>query len=129
MQFVASNDVKEGMYVAADVRDDYGRTLIGRGQRIGQHHIVRLRKFKISSIFIDPNDSENIEKPSKSAIRMQCEQVLQTSIARTTQQFAGKRLAVDPIEIKAATDCLVDALMQSKNPMVTLSDIDCSGDR
>jgi HD-GYP domain-containing protein (c-di-GMP phosphodiesterase class II) len=129
MQFVSAKEVCEGMYVAADVRDDMGRTLIARGQRIGQHHIVRLRKFRIDNIFIDPDNGEKVDKPEKSEIREQCEQVLANSISRTTQEFACKKLAVDPRAVKEATDRLVDALVQSQNPLVTLADMNTTGDR
>lgn len=129
MQMVAASAVREGMYVAADVRDDQGRTLIARGQRIGQHHIVRLRKFRIEAIFIDPDHGVQADRPARSAIRERCEQVLGQCITGTMQEFSQKRLVIDATAVREAIDCLVASLMRSRNSLVTLSDIATRTDR
>lgn len=129
MQFVAANDIREGMVVAQDVADPTGRTLIARGQTIGMHHIVRLRKFKIANIFIDPTHGEQLVKPTQSELRDQCQKVLQSACGKLTQEMANKRLNLDAKAIQEALASLVDALMKSKNPLVTLLDVSTSGDR
>src|ERR1051325_3514796 len=110
MEFVASGQIREGMCVAEDVTDPQGRTLIARGQRIGFHHIVRLRKFGIQSLFIDPKNGEGVAKPGKSEIRKQCEAVLSASCAKLTQEFAAKRINLDGAAIRAAMENLVESL-------------------
>lgn len=129
MQFVAAHDIREGMVVAQDVADPTGRTLIARGQMIGMHHIVRLRKFRIANIFIDPTHGEQLVKPSQSEVRDQCQKVLQSACGKLTQEFANKKLALDGKAIQEALTNLVDALMKSKCPLVTLLDVSTGGDR
>ncbi|MCS6774960.1 MAG: HD domain-containing phosphohydrolase [Chloroherpetonaceae bacterium] len=129
MQMVAASAVREGMYVAADVRDDQGRTLIARGQRIGQHHIVRLRKFRIEAIFIDPDHGVQADQPARSTIRERCERVLEQCITGTMQEFSQKRLVIDAAAVREAVDCLVAALVRSRNALITLSDVAAGTDR
>ena len=129
MQFVAAKDVREGMCVAQDVCDPMGRVLIARGQKVAQHHIVRLRKFEISSIFIDPAHGESVARPARSELRAQCEQALGSAFQQMRQDFAEKRVNLDAATLKAAANTLVDSLMRSKSPMVTLCDIGADSDR
>lgn len=129
MQFVTAREIREGMCVAEDVRDPQGRTLIARGQKIGSHHIVRLRKFRIEAVFIDPRNGEGVERPSKSELRAQCEKVLCDACAKLTQEFANKKIVLDTKAIREASDRLVDSLMNCKNPLVTLLDVSTSSDR
>ncbi|HLK60163.1 MAG TPA: HD domain-containing phosphohydrolase [Chthonomonadaceae bacterium] len=117
------------MCVAEDVRDPQGRTLIARGQRLGLHHIERLRKFHIEALFIDPRNGEAVVKPTKSELREECEKALQASFGNLQKEFKEKRVALDTAAIKAAANSLVDALMKSKNPLVTLLDVSTSSDR
>ncbi len=129
MQFVALRDIKEGMCVSENVDDEHGRTLIARGQRIGYHHIARLRKFRIDSIFIDPNNGEAVVKPTKTELRERCVTVLKGAFCQVSQDFTRKKIALDPVAIKEVSGGLVDALMQSKNPLVTLVDISAGPDK
>ncbi len=129
MQFVTSRDVREGMCVAEDVCDPTGRVLIARGQRLGSHHLVRLRKFQIRSIFIDPTNGEAVVKPTKSVLREQCQTVLNDSFEQLRQEFANKKITLDARSIQMATDNLLAALMKSNKPMVTLCDVSTSSDR
>lgn len=129
MQFVSSRDVREGMCVAEDVRDQHGRTLIARGQRLGAHHIVRLRKFGIQAVFIDPNNGEGYQKPTRSELRDECQKVLNQSFSQLTSQFAEKKIALDPKSIQSAADKLVDSLSHSRNSLITLLDVSTSTDR
>lgn len=128
MQFVAARDLREGMCVAEDVKDAYGRTLIARGQRLGLHHIVSLRRFRVESLFIDPRGGETVEKPTQSELRRQCEEVLRSSRDQLTKNFTEKRIALDTQSIQAIADKLVEALVKSKNPLVTLLDVSSSSD-
>jgi HD-GYP domain-containing protein (c-di-GMP phosphodiesterase class II) len=128
MQFVSARDIKEEMCVAADVRDDHGRILIARGQRLGPHHIARLRKFHIESIFIDPEHGAKVEKPSKSEIRQECERVLGKAYSNLAQEFASKRIAIDAQAINQVSQQLVEALSRCKDPLIVLSDIDAESD-
>ena len=129
MQFVALRDMKEGMCVAEDVCDDNGRVLIAHGQRIGLHHIARMRKFRIEAIFIDPNNGEALVKPTKTELRERCVKVLKGAFCQVAQDFAEKKIALDSAAIKDVSGGLVDALMQSKNPLVTLIDISAGPDK
>jgi len=129
MQFVALRDIKEGMCVSENVCDEQGRTLIARGQRIGSHHIARLRKFRIESLFIDPNNGESVVKPTKTELRERCVEVMKGAFCQITGEFKEKRVALDAAAIKDVSGRLVDALMQSKNPLVTLIDISAGLDK
>lgn len=129
MQFVGLRDVREGMCVAEDIRDQFGRTLLARGQKVGQHHIVRLRKFGVESIFIDERHGENIPKPTKSELRDQCVKVLSGVCGKLAQEFAAKRIVLDAQAIQAATDNLVESLINSRNSVVTLLDVSTSTDK
>lgn len=129
MQFVPANQVREGMCVAQDICDPQGRILIARGQRIGTHHLVRMRKFGITNIFIDPSGGEAYVKPTRSELREECEKVLSEAFGNLTKEFAAKRITLNAQAIKQATDRLVDALLQAKNPLVTLLDVSGSSDR
>jgi HD-GYP domain-containing protein (c-di-GMP phosphodiesterase class II) len=129
MQFVSARDVKEGMCVAEDVRDPMGRTLIARGQRIGDHHIIRMRKFGIASIFIDPNNGEGVKPPTKSEIRTECEKVLSGVCGQLATEMDAKKLALNAKDIQATIDHLLEALLKSKNPLVALCDIATESDR
>ena len=129
MQFVASRDAREGMCVAEAVYDPQGRTLIARGQRLGTHHLVRLRKFGIRAIFIDPTNGEAVVKPTRSDLREQCQQVLGNACQSLRQEFAAKRVILDAASIKAAADNLLDALTRTNKPLVTLCHVNDSSDR
>ena len=129
MQFVSLQNIKEGMCVAEDVRDTQGRTLIARGQRIGLHHITRLRKFRVEALFIDPNNGEGTVAPTKSELRDRCIETLKTSFSDLTKELENKRIALDTRAIEDVTDRLVEALLQSKKPLVTLIDINAGPDK
>ena len=129
MQFVASKDTREGMCVAEDICDPQGRVLIARGQRLGMHHIIRMRKFRIRSIFIDPANGETVVKPTRSDLREQCQQVLGEACGRMRQEFANKKVVLDAVAIKTATDSLLQALSRSNKPLVTLCNVGASSDR
>ena len=129
MQFVALRDIKEGMCVSENVCDDQGRTLIARGQLIGPHHIARLRKFRIESLFIDPHHGESVVKPTKTELRERCVEVMKGSFSQISGEFNEKRVALDAAAIKDVSARLVDALMESKNPLVTLLDISAGPDK
>ncbi len=129
MQFVASKDAREGMCVAEDICDPQGRVLIARGQRLGMHHIIRMRKFRIRSIFIDPANGESVVKPTRSDLRDQCRQVLGESCGKLKQEFANKKVVLDAASIKAATDNLLQALSRTNKPLVTLCNVGASSDR
>ena len=129
MQFVASKDAREGMCVAEDICDPQGRVLIARGQRLGMHHIIRMRKFRIRSIFIDPANGETLVKPTRSDLRDQCRQVLGESFAHLQQEFANKKVVLDAAAIKTATDSLLHALSRANKPLVTLCHVAASSDR
>ncbi len=129
MQFVVSKDAREGMCVAEDICDPQGRVLIARGQRLGMHHIIRMRKFRILSIFIDPANGETLVKPTRSDLRDQCRQVLGQSFAQLQQEFANKKVVLDAAAIKIATDSLLQALSRANKPLVTLCNVAASSDR
>src|SRR5438128_30962 len=129
MQFVASRDVREGMCVAEAVCDPQGRTLIARGQRLGSHHIARLRKFRIEAIFIDPTHGENVEKPTRSDLREQCEEVLSVSCDKLKSDLSARGLMLDTRTIQKVMDRLVQALLASKDPLVTLLEMSAGSDR
>ena len=129
MQFVASRDAREGMCIAEDICDPQGRVLIARGQRLGMHHIVRMRKFRIRSIFIDPANGESIVKPTRSDLRDQCRQVLGDACSQLKQEFANKKIVLDAAAIKSAADNLLTALSRAKKPLVTLCNMGASSDR
>ncbi|MBC7527916.1 MAG: HD domain-containing protein [Chthonomonadaceae bacterium] len=129
IQYVMAREVKEGMCVAQNICDDKARILIMRGQRLGHHHIVRMRKFGISGVFIDPDHGEKVVPPSRTEIRKLCEKVLTSSCEKLTQEFAAKKVTLDRKAITDCTDNLVEALMKAKKPLVTLLDIDTGSDR
>ncbi len=119
MLFIPSSQVIEGMCVAEDVVDLYGRMLIARGQRIGPSHLQRLHKFGIQSLFIDQNHGQSPALPTKSNLRKQCESALST----ISDKFAGGDTTSppDPVGIRAAADALVTSLVKAGKAIVTLS--------
>src|SRR3954463_3510705 len=120
MLFVPSSQITEGMCVAEDVVDQYGRMLIARGQRIGPSHLQRLHKFGIQSLFIDQHNGAKPLAPTKSNLRKQCESVLETF----SPKFAGGELAPpppDPGAVGAAADALVTSLVKAGKAIVTLT--------
>ena len=129
MQFVASRDAREGMCVAEDVCDANGRVLIARGQRLGVHHLVRMRRFRIRSFFIDPTNGETVVKKTRADLREECQQVLGDALGQLRREFATKRVRLDAASINTATDNLLNALMKAKKPLVTLCDVSASSDR
>lgn len=108
------------MCVAEDVQDQFGRTLIARGQRIGTSHLQRLHKFGIQSLFIDPHHGERPPPPAKSSLRKQCENVLKALGPRFAGD-AGPIHAPDPGAVRAAADAMVTSLVKAGKAVVTLT--------
>ena len=129
MQFVVSRNAREGMCVAEDIYDPHGRVLITRGQRLGTHHLVRLRKFQIRAIFIDPTQGEVVVKPTRADLREQCLQMLAHAFQQLRQGQTGERVCLDTAAIMAAADALIAALKDGSKPLVTLTDAGMDGDR
>src|ERR1019366_4564451 len=96
---------------------------------IGDHHIIRMRKFGIGSIFIDPNNGEGVKPPTKSEIRVECEKVLSSVVSNLKTELDAKKLALNAQAIQSTIDNLLDALLKSKNPLVALLDIANESDR
>lgn len=93
------------------------------------HHIIRMRKFRIRSIFIDPANGESVVKPTRSDLREQCRQVLGEACAKLQQEFANKKVVLDAATIKTTTDSLLHALSRANKPLVTLCNVGASSDR
>ena len=129
MQFVVSRNAREGMCVAEDIYDPHGRVLITRGQRLGTHHLVRLRKFQIRAIFIDPTQGETVVKPNRADLREQCLGALAGAFQQLRQGQTGERVRLDTAAIMAAVDTLIDALKDGGKPLVTLTGAGMDGDR
>ena len=129
MQFVVSRNAREGMCVAEDIYDPHGRVLITRGQRLGTHHLVRLRKFHIRAIFIDPTQGEAVVKPTRADLREQCLGALAHAFQQLRQGQTGERVRLDTAAIMAAADALIGALKPGGKPLVTLHDAGIGDDR
>ncbi len=129
MKFILARDVCEGMCVAQDVCDPKGRILIARGQRMSDYHVIRLRKFRIQSIFIDERHGEPAVRPDRSEVRDKCMTVLAASTAHIGEELSGKSISLDAEAIGSATETLIEALLRSRNPLVTLLDVSTDSDR
>jgi HD-GYP domain-containing protein (c-di-GMP phosphodiesterase class II) len=129
MQFVVSRHAREGMCVAEDICDSHGRVLIARGQRLGNHHLIRLRKFHIRAIFIDPARGETVVKATRSELRNQCQQTLSDACDQIRQKPAAGQAQLNTASIMAAADNLIAALKKGKKALVTLSDVGIDDDR
>lgn len=127
MLFVSSSQLTEGMCVAEDVRDHYGRVLIARGQRIRASHVAGLGKFGIHSLFIDPNNGETPAPPAKSNVRAQCEDAI-AAVAPGAIQHGRQLSARERRAIRDAADSLVTSLVHSPKSVLALShDADPAG--
>lgn len=129
MEFVATQDIREGMCVCQNIYDDTGRLLIARGQLVGRHHIARLRKFGITSLFIDPEHGETKVNKSRPELREACAEVLRDTCRQISKDLSAKNIDVDTAAIEAAVNHLLDALAQNKNGLVTLLDVANGPDR
>ena len=127
MQLVLTGDVREGQTVARDVRDERGRILLARGQRLTASLIQRLFKFQVHGIYLRDGLGEEPELV-KSEVREKCQEVLSDSFGKLAQVASAKRLTLDATAIQRATENLVDALMSNRNPLVTLLDINAGSD-
>lgn len=129
MEFVATQDIREGMCVCQNIYDDNGRLLVARGQLVGRHHIARLRRFGINSLFIDPENGEAKANKSRPELREECAEVLRDTCKQISKDFAAKQISVNAAAIDAAVNHLLDALSQCKNGLVTLLDVATGPDR
>ena len=129
MQFVVSRNAREGMCVAEDICDAHGRILIARGQKLGNHHLIRLRKFRIRAIFIDPQRGETVVKATRSDLRNQCQKSLSDACDQIRQKPAAGKAQLDTAAILAAADSMIAALKKGKKAHVTLRNVGLDDDR
>ncbi len=129
MQLIPSESVKEGQYIARDVRDGHGRILLSKGQRLTTSLISRLFKFRVESVYIRDGFSENEPELVRTEIKQKCQELLGNSFNNITQEMGAKRLALNPDAIRRATDALLSSLLSVRNPIVTILDISSSSDR
>ena len=61
MRYVAIEDAKPGMYLAYDLYDSQGRTVIGGGCELTANYIQRLREYGFAAVYIDDDISEDIK--------------------------------------------------------------------
>ena len=129
MQLVPSQSVREGQCIARDVRDGHGRVLLAKGQRLTSSLISRLLKFRVESVYIRDGFSENEPELVRTEIKQKCQELLGSSFLQIADEMGAKRLALDADAIRRATEALLDSLLSTKNPIVTLLDISTSSDR
>lgn len=61
MRYVAIEDARPGMYLAYDLYDSQGRTVIGGGCELTANYIQRLREYGFAAVYIDDEISEDIK--------------------------------------------------------------------
>ena len=61
MRYVAIEDARPGMYLAYDLYDSQGRTVIGGGCELTANYIQRLREYGFAAVYIDDDISEDIK--------------------------------------------------------------------
>ena len=61
MRYVAIEDAKPGMYLAYDLYDSQGRTIIGGGSELTENYIKRLSEYGFAAVYIDDDISEDIK--------------------------------------------------------------------
>lgn len=61
MRYVAIEDAKPGMYLAYDLYDSQGRTIIGGGCELTENYIKRLSEYGFAAVYIDDDISEDIK--------------------------------------------------------------------
>lgn len=129
MQLVPSQSVREGQCIARDVRDGQGRVLLSKGQRLTSSLISRLFKFRVESVYIRDGFSENEPELVRAEVKQKCQELLSSSFTKIATEMGAKKLAVDADAIRRATEALLDSLLSTKNPIVTILDISTSSDR
>jgi HD-GYP domain-containing protein (c-di-GMP phosphodiesterase class II) len=126
MLLVPSSQLTEGMCVAEKVCDHRGRVLIARGQRLGEYHLSRLRKFGINSLFIDPRAGAQPLPADKSDLRKACEAVFTAACPQRGKE-GGFMPQLNPVTVRAAADSLVQSLLKTRRAVVRLSQ--CTGEQ
>ncbi len=128
MQLIPINLLREGQTVARDVRDPRGRILLARGQRLSSSHIARLRKFDVEAVYLRDGYGESGPELLKSEVKERCVDVLSGSIGNLSGEMARKQLDVNPMQVKSATEGLIDAILGNGDPLVTLLDLSTGAD-
>lgn len=60
MRYVAIDDARPGMYLAYDLYDSQGRTVIGGGCELTANYIQRLKEYGFAAVYIDDDISDDI---------------------------------------------------------------------
>jgi HD-GYP domain-containing protein (c-di-GMP phosphodiesterase class II) len=121
------NNVSEGMILAQDVIDKYGRILIASGIPLRQEIVKLLEKREIVSVFIQDHNSANHEiEMTQDIANRETRLKLISSVKDTFSQSDAltKQLA----ELQHYVEDVVYTLAERKNVLLYLNDIDDASD-
>lgn len=116
------NDVNEGMILAQDVVDNFGRTLITAGVRLTQELINLLKKHSVYSIFVQRDQLINYEiSVSYDLVNMETKLKLISNVEKAFTSCEGlvKHLA----QLQGCVENIVSGLLMHKNALMYLNDI------
>ena len=129
MQLIPTAEVKEGMCLAREVRDDRGRILLARGQRMTESVMGRLNRFRVERVYIRDGFGEESPELLRAEMKLHCEEVLRDSFKSFHEEAKKKRYALDAHAMQSLTESVIAALMSNRDPLVMLLDVSTASDR
>ena len=129
MQLVPTADAKVGMCLAQEVRDDRGRILLARGQRLTESVMGRLNRFRVERIYIRDGFGQENPEVLRTEMKTHCEEVLRDSFRAFAVEAKKKRYALDAQALQSLTESVIAALMSNRDPLVSLLDVSTASDR
>ncbi len=129
MQLIPTSEAREGMCLAQEVRDDRGRILLSRGQRLTASVMGRLNRFRVERIYIRDGYGQENQEVLRAEMKTHCEEVLRDSFRAFQSEAKKKRYALDAQAMQSLTESVIAALMSNREPLVTLLDVSTASDR
>ena len=117
------NNVSEGMILAQDVVDKYGRILIALGIPLKQEILKLLEKHEIVSVFIrDPESTNCLIESTQDVASMETRLKLISSVKEAFSSSSS--FAAHLVELQYYVEDVVQTLIKRKNVLLYLQDID-----
>ncbi|MBP2627095.1 MAG: metal dependent phosphohydrolase [Firmicutes bacterium] len=121
------NEISEGMILAQDVVDKYGRLLIASGIPLKQEILNLLEKHEIVSVFIRDHKSMNFQIESTQDVASM--EIRLKLISSVKEAFSKSNGLTDHLaELQYYIEDVVHTLIKRKNVLLYLQDIDYASD-
>ena len=128
MQLTPTREAREGQIIAKEARDERGRILLAQGQRLTNSLIQRLFRFRVENVYLRNGAEMDAPELVPSEIKQKCQEILSEPFGRMAQIASAKRLTLDAAAIARASGSLVDALLGSRSPLISLIDVNATSD-